>query len=303
MMRITLPVVCLMALGWLPSANAADPIVWRMDYATARKEAAQKNLPLLVVVGTADCVYCRKMEAITYVDPETSKLIAQQFVALKIDANRDPEFARALKVTLYPTAVLAGTDGRVVGFLQGYLPPDQFREHAGKALLLLKPAAATAVVAARPVPVATPTAFAKPAIPAIPVAIVPQPQPAPALLAAAQQAYTAERFGECLDRCEELLATHQRTPQAEDAAKLMGRIKADPDKLAAAEIQLDERLAATYVSLGDTWSEKGRQREATVCYEKSLKLLPSGKLADQTRAKLAELRREGPALGVGAERN
>ena len=44
-------------------APAADPLVWPSDYATARRAADRQNLPLLVVIGTEQCVYCRKLEA------------------------------------------------------------------------------------------------------------------------------------------------------------------------------------------------------------------------------------------------
>ena len=117
-------VLCLAA----SSASAADPISWRTDYATARKEADAKKLPLLVVIGSQDCVYCRKLESVTFADPDIAALINAKMIPLKIDATKDPEFARAMKVTVYPTSAIAGPDGKIYGFLAGYLPPEQFAE-------------------------------------------------------------------------------------------------------------------------------------------------------------------------------
>src|SRR5471032_1410247 len=108
---------------------AADPIPWRTDYAAARKEAGEKKLPMLVVVGSQDCVYCKKMEAGTFTDPTTVAFVNSKFIPLKIDATANPEFAQAMKITVYPTTVLAGSDGKVHGFFAGYLAVDQFREN------------------------------------------------------------------------------------------------------------------------------------------------------------------------------
>ena len=44
------PLVTATALSLVGPAHAADPVAWRTDYVAARKEAAEKGLPLLVVV-------------------------------------------------------------------------------------------------------------------------------------------------------------------------------------------------------------------------------------------------------------
>src|SRR5262245_10831381 len=80
-----------------PSRPAPVPaqIIWRTDYNTARKEAAEKGLPLLVVVGTDDCFYCRKLEAGPLRDATITALVGPNFIALKLDATRAPEIAKA----------------------------------------------------------------------------------------------------------------------------------------------------------------------------------------------------------------
>src|SRR5438132_12695848 len=85
-------------LGLLaPPATAADPVKWRTDYNTARKEAQEKGLPLLIEIGTDDCFYCRKLEAITFRDPAVCAMLANSYIPLRIDANREPVLARQLK--------------------------------------------------------------------------------------------------------------------------------------------------------------------------------------------------------------
>ena len=114
---------------------AADPIVWRTDYDAARKEAQEKNLPLIVDVQTTECMYCRKMEATTFVDPAFINLVKGNFIPLKIDGNKDRELTVALRVQMYPTLVLAGPDGKIHAFLQGYLSADQCKDHLKRTAL------------------------------------------------------------------------------------------------------------------------------------------------------------------------
>jgi tetratricopeptide (TPR) repeat protein len=125
----------LCAFVFVTSAEAAEPIKWRTNYDEARKEATEKNLPLLVDVQTTECFYCRKMEATTFVDPAFATLVQSNFIPLKIDGNKDRELATALRVQIYPTLVLAGPDGKIHAFLQGYLTADQCSDHLKRTAL------------------------------------------------------------------------------------------------------------------------------------------------------------------------
>jgi tetratricopeptide (TPR) repeat protein len=121
-------------------AYAADPVVWRTDYVAARKEAAEKGLPLFVVVGTDNCFYCKKLEAGPCRDAAVANLLTNNFIPLKIDAGRDPNLARALKVQLYPTIVLAGPDGKIHTFVEGYVDADHLLDHLKRTLTAISTA-------------------------------------------------------------------------------------------------------------------------------------------------------------------
>lgn len=127
-------VLVLFLLGGLPTGvAAADPPAWRTDYNAARKEAAEKGLPLMLVVGTDNCFYCKKLEAGPLRDPGVAAALAGSFVPLKVDAHREPALARALKVQAYPTTVLAGADGKIHAFIEGYVEADRLSEHLKRA--------------------------------------------------------------------------------------------------------------------------------------------------------------------------
>jgi thioredoxin-like negative regulator of GroEL len=94
--------------------------MWRADYGSARKEAVDKGKPLLLDFGTESCTWCRKLDVTTFRDPSVVSLLNDQFVTLKVDAEREPMLTQALRVQQYPTMVLAGPDGKILGVLEGY---------------------------------------------------------------------------------------------------------------------------------------------------------------------------------------
>src|SRR5580700_1358115 len=126
---VLLPLVTAVAILLPRTAPAAEPVVWRTDYNSARKEAADKGLPLFVVVGTENCFYCKKLEAGPCHDATVVTQLATNFIPLKIDASREPNLARALKVQLYPTIVLAGPDGKIHAFVEGFIETDRLIDH------------------------------------------------------------------------------------------------------------------------------------------------------------------------------
>lgn len=133
------PAVRLILIGVLlavpVAGRAADPVEWRHDYNAARKESAEKGLPLLLSIGTEECMYCRKMEATTFQEAALAGLLNARFIPVRIDAHKEQTLTNALKVQVYPTTVLAGPDGKIHAFLQGYITADQLNEHAGRAVL------------------------------------------------------------------------------------------------------------------------------------------------------------------------
>ncbi len=135
-MRTTLTTCLLAGLAWLalPSLAAAEEVQWRSDYNTARKEAEKKGLPLVLDFGTENCFYCRKLDETTFRDPEVIRTMNEKFVPLKIDADREPTLTQALRIHLYPTLVLAGPDGKILGTMEGYQDAARFHENLQRAL-------------------------------------------------------------------------------------------------------------------------------------------------------------------------
>jgi thioredoxin-related protein len=110
------------------TASASDKIEWRSDYDSARREATEKNKPLFLDFGTEDCLHCKRMHQTTFRDPAIIKLINDGFIPLKVDANREPKLTQALRIQAYPTMIFAGNDGKILGWIEGYMENGRFTE-------------------------------------------------------------------------------------------------------------------------------------------------------------------------------
>jgi thioredoxin-related protein len=127
----------LILLPVLAGAAPAQQIEWRKGYNAARKEAEEKNRPLLLDFGTEECFWCRKLDMTTFREPKIVELLNERFIPLKVDVYRESALAEILRIQSYPTLVLASPDGKILGTLEGYLEAARFYDHLERALTLL----------------------------------------------------------------------------------------------------------------------------------------------------------------------
>jgi tetratricopeptide (TPR) repeat protein len=373
------PIVTFAALS-LAAPAFAQPrqpaITWYTDYQAARKEANEKGLPLLVVVGTDNCFYCRKLEAGPLRDPAITKLLGDGYVALKLDATGNPELAKALKMTLYPTTVLAAPDGKIHTFIEGYVEADRLAEQlkrttatvattdwaardfneASKALAASDyPRAVTLlkgiVKSAGEKPVGAKSkqlldevertaagqlakarvfeergqineamdvfadaakkyAGTRAALDATSALanLAEKPEEVQKrkarlsrdLLAVARDDFRTGRLYDCMQKCEQLALAFAEQPEARDALALIAEIKNNPERLAKACEQMNDRTAAMYMALAESWSKKGQPAEAAACLKKVVALCPNTRHAELAQAELLRINSKGaPAIPAG----
>jgi thioredoxin-like negative regulator of GroEL len=139
--RLTLKAAagCALLLFFLHPSSfmLAQEVEWRSDYNAARKEAAQKGLPILLDFGFASCQYCRKLDATTFRDAEVIKRLNARFVPLRIDIEKDPSLADKLGLQTFPTVVFASPEGHILGKIVGYQEPEPFQENLDRVLDLV----------------------------------------------------------------------------------------------------------------------------------------------------------------------
>ena len=105
------------------------------DYALARKEASEKNLPMLVTFGTENCVWCQRLDATTFRDLTLINLLNENFIPLKIDATANVWLSQALDVQSYPTLVFSLPDGTILGKRPGYVDANTLSVQLRKVLV------------------------------------------------------------------------------------------------------------------------------------------------------------------------
>ncbi len=127
------PLVLVLLAVSAPRAAAQD-VEWRTDYGKARKEAACKELPLVIDFSTENCYWCRQLELRTFTDPGVASLLSEHCVPLHIDAARNPDLIEKMNVQNYPTLVYATPEGRVIGYQEGFVEAPTFREQVQHAV-------------------------------------------------------------------------------------------------------------------------------------------------------------------------
>ena len=363
---LLLPLVTSAILLFAASAPAAEPVRWRTDYNTARKEASEKGLPIFLIIGTENCFYCRKLEAGPLRDASVAAQLKQNFIPLKVDANKEPSLAQALKVQVYPTIVMAGADGKIVAFVEGYLEADRLGDQLKRAVTLATTTdwsardfeQATKALAVGDYPRAVSLlkgverenrtkpigvkakqilgdveklaadrlarakaleerGFTQEAVDTLAEAVRTyagtqaasdaatlmaglagkpdieqklRQRTARDLLATAREEFRASKFYDCLQRCERLMAVYGDLPEGKEAKSLSEDIRSNPERLAAACDQMNQRTASMYMTLAESWVKKGQPVEALACYEKVAKLSPGSRLADLAAAEMTRLR-------------
>ena len=88
------------------------------DPAIGRQAAAKHGLPCLLFFTAEWCTYCHQMEAAAFTDDAVGAL-ADGFVCILIDADREPALCRHYGVSGFPTIQFIAPDGRMLHRLVG----------------------------------------------------------------------------------------------------------------------------------------------------------------------------------------
>lgn len=250
------------------TVTAAEPVSWRSDYTAARKEASEAQKGVCLVISSENCIYCRKLEAGPLQDPVIMATLREHFVAIKVDAAREAELVRMLKVNLYPTTLLAGPDGTIHAVIKGYVAPDVFREH-------LRVTRETIAAAQQSSPEPNPT---RPAL---------RPQ---VLMEVARQLHDHQRHAEALDLYSEIVRRYPQSNEAKAASVQIDAMRKNPETLRLASRQADEKAAALHMEIAERSLKQGDRATAQASLELVLQLSPNGQQAETAKLHLTKLK-------------
>lgn len=98
----------------------------------ALKAAKKENKLVFLDVYATWCGPCRRMDAITFVNPEVGEYFNSRFISVKIDGEKGegPMIRRRYNVRGYPTLLFLNHKGEVVKGTAGFRDPQRFLELA-----------------------------------------------------------------------------------------------------------------------------------------------------------------------------
>jgi thioredoxin-related protein len=253
----------------LAGSASAQQVEWRQNYNRARKEAEEKNRPLLLDFGTESCFWCKKLDTTTLREPAIANLLNQRFVPLRIDANRDHVLVEALKIQGFPTLVLAAPDGKILGLLEGYQDAPHLQAQLQRVLAGLDNALAkSAEVKAQH-----------------------RLQRGRELLAQARDSFSTQQYLLCLNCCDLLAAGYADLPEAKEASRLAAQIKNEPEALQKACEKMADQLGVLYLELAEALLKQGQGQQAAAYLEKVIRLCPNTTQAELAQVRLTEVQR------------
>jgi thioredoxin-related protein len=73
------------------------------------------------------CAACKTMEKNTFSDPAVISFLNENFIAVKVDADREVGTASMFRVQALPDNWFIAANGEILGNRPGYIPPDQLK--------------------------------------------------------------------------------------------------------------------------------------------------------------------------------
>ena len=124
-MRHFPPTFAVLTLALICSVGRAE-IHWENSLKVAHAQAQLEGKLLLLHFYSDYCVWCDRLEAGAYQQPQVAEAIHRHYVPVKIHAGQNPTIAKAFRVNAYPTDVIVTTEATVLVHRTSPQAPDEY---------------------------------------------------------------------------------------------------------------------------------------------------------------------------------
>ena len=118
----------LLILVNISALASEESIHWRHWSQVAFDEAKKHNQLMLINVGHEGCIACRWMKEQTFTNPEIIKLINDNFIAIQVDSEMQPDIGERYSDWAWPATAFNKPDGTQVLAIRGNRSPERFGE-------------------------------------------------------------------------------------------------------------------------------------------------------------------------------
>ena len=129
--------------------SESTAIVWHRDLIQAAQVARAQRRLLLLFLTTPDCVYCQRMVDRTLSEPRINAHVNRRYVAVQLNGKAHPQLVDQLRVSVFPTTVIAHPSGKVIAIMHGFKAAPVFALQLTKIQSYLDKQMAPATIARR----------------------------------------------------------------------------------------------------------------------------------------------------------
>lgn len=120
------------------STQFAKEYKYFTNYAQALQKSKQTNKPIMLLITTHTCPWCRKLEAQTLRKPIVDNYIQNNYIPLSLIKDKD-SYPQKFEAIVTPTIYLINSKEKNIGQIIGYKPVDKFIKKLKNTQYIIKP--------------------------------------------------------------------------------------------------------------------------------------------------------------------
>jgi len=153
--------LALAVTGALQGVACGSEIPWSTDIEGSLQRASATGKPVLLEFTASWCVYCKRMEKTTFVDPAVVSFVNERYVAVRVDADQHKQLVTDLAIKGLPAVLVVSPDLKIIERISGFQTPEALLTKLGQ-LPAGNKSANVKVAARRQQPAATATPSTSP---------------------------------------------------------------------------------------------------------------------------------------------